>query len=228
MNIFQWKNKKTLKITKKNWDCLSVSVFFVCGYIYICVNKNNMNERNDNIYVYLWEEFNTVYVGRTINPKLRHYQHRNRENEKTYKFSNEHHVEHPKMIIIENDLTIEEGVEREKYWIKYYIENTNYEVLNKTCGGQPGKKKIHTDDEIKSRRKKYYQNNREKLLEYKKKYRSDFYNQVKEKEKEYSRKYYQNNKEKKKKYKEEHKEELKIKRKLYYQRHKNRELKIEK
>ena len=83
-----------------------------------------MEGKFDSIYIYLWEEFNTVYVGRTINPKGRHYQHKHRETELTYKFSSEHHVEHPKMIIIENDLTIEEGVEREKYWINEYRENT--------------------------------------------------------------------------------------------------------
>ena len=42
------------------------------------------------------------------------------------------------MIIIENDLTVEEGVEREKYWINEYIKNSPYNVLNKTKGGQVG------------------------------------------------------------------------------------------
>ena len=74
-----------------------------------------MIENRDNIYIYLWEEFNTVYVGRTVNPKGRHYQHKHRESEKTYQFSSEHHVEHPKMIIIESDLSLGEGIEREKY-----------------------------------------------------------------------------------------------------------------
>ena len=69
-----------------------------------------MNEKRDCIYIYFWEDLNAVYIGRTINPKSRHYQHKHREKEKTYQFSAEHGVEHPKMIIIENDLTIEEGV----------------------------------------------------------------------------------------------------------------------
>ncbi len=93
-----------------------------------------MVERRDNIYIYLWEEFNTVYIGRTVNPKGRHYAHKHRETEPTYKFSSEHHVEHPKMIIIESDLAIEEGVEREKYWINYY-SGTDYNVLNTLKSG---------------------------------------------------------------------------------------------
>lgn len=96
------------------------------------------NEKRDNIYIYLWEELNTVYIGRTIRPKSRHYQHRHTTTDSTYKFSSEHNVEHPKMIIIENDLTIEEGVEREKYWIEYYRNKTQYNVLNKTKGGETG------------------------------------------------------------------------------------------
>lgn len=28
-----------------------------------------MSNKKDNIYVYLWEEFNTVYIGRTVNLK---------------------------------------------------------------------------------------------------------------------------------------------------------------
>ena len=131
-----------------------------------------MNERRDNIYVYFWEEFNTVYVGRTINPKSRHYTHKHRESERTYQFSSEHGVEHPKMIIIENDLTIEEGVEREKYWIDYYKNNTPYDVLNKLCGGQRGRRISNlTEEEKKQRQKEYYQNNKERIKEYKKEYR---------------------------------------------------------
>ena len=97
-----------------------------------------MRNKKDNIYVYLWEDFNAVYIGRTVNPKSRHYQHKHIPTETTYKFSSEHGVEHPKMIIIENDLTIEEGAEREKYWINKYRENGSYHVINKTKGGEIG------------------------------------------------------------------------------------------
>ncbi len=123
-----------------------------------------INERKDNIYVYLWDEFNTIYIGRTINPKSRHQAHKTRATEATYKFSSEHHVEHPKMIIIENDLTIEEGIEREKYWINEYRENSPYEVLNKTKGGETG-----TPDSIKWTKENVF--NEGKKYEY----RSDFY-----------------------------------------------------
>ena len=43
-----------------------------------------MKENRDNIYIYLWEEFNTIYIGRTVNPKGRHYAHKTRESERTF------------------------------------------------------------------------------------------------------------------------------------------------
>lgn len=158
-----------------------------------------MERKTDNIYIYLWEEFNTVYVGRTKNPKSRHYQHRHNVTEATYKFSSEHHVEHPKMIIIENDLSIEEGVEREIYWINHYIENTSYNVLNKSRGGQIGRLSIYTEeerkkhkkqyiidhkDEIKAKSQEYYRKHREEKLIKAKKYREEHHDEIREREKE--------------------------------------------
>ena len=178
-----------------------------------------MNKRKDNIYIYVWEELNTVYIGRTINPKSRHYAHKHRKSEKTYQFSHEHNVEHPKMIIIENNLTIEEGIEREKYWINYYRENSFCDVLNKTNGGQiGGTLKTYTEEEIKNRRKEYYKENKEKILTYLKEYRELNKDKTKEKNREYSKKYYNLHKKKDKKQFTE--EEIKLKRREYYKSHK--------
>ena len=102
------------------------------------LNSIIMSDKKDNIYIYTWDELSTIYIGRTINPKSRHYQHRHIPTERTYKFSDEHGVEHPKMVIIENNLTLDEGIEREKYWIEYYRSNSQYSVLNKLDGGQTG------------------------------------------------------------------------------------------
>lgn len=212
-----------------------------------------MKENRDNIYIYLWEELNTIYIGRTVNPKGRHYQHKTRESERTYQFSNEHHVEHPKMIIIESDLSIEEGVKREKYWIEYYRENKSYNVLNKSRGGQIGgqlRPLALTDDEKKERArqykieynkahkeerriynaahrdqmKRYYEENKEKIKEMRKKY----YDSHKD---ELAKKYYENHEENKlynrlafKKYYQNHLEEMREKYRERYKSHKEQKL----
>lgn len=174
------------------------------------------NNRKDNIYIYLWEEFNTVYVGRTVNPKVRHWAHKNRETEPTYKFSSEHHVEHPKMIIIENDLSVEEGVEREKYWIKEYRENSPYNVLNKSDGGQTGfNKPVFTKEELKEHKKKYYEENKEWLLALQKKYYHDHKDEIKEKRKNYFKEYNDSHKEQYKTYRETNKEKIQEYKKAY-------------
>lgn len=198
-----------------------------------------MNNKRDNIYIYIWEELNTIYIGRSVNPKSRHCQHKNREKERTYQFSSKHHVEHPKMIIIENDLTLEEGVEREKYWIKHYRENGEYNVLNKSCGGETGLFSECSEEKRKERQKKYYQKNKEKILEQGKKYREKHREELNEKdriryyknkmpyiplseeEKKLRRKKYrEEHKEKIKAYRETHKEEMKIYKKKYREAHK--------
>ena len=188
-----------------------------------------MKENRDNIYIYLWEEFNTVYIGRTVNPKGRHYQHKHRESERTYQFSSEHHVEHPKMIIIENDLSIEDGVEREKYWINYYRNESGYDVLNKSRGGQIGgqlKPLALTDEEKKERSKQYKREYNKVHREERKLYnashkeqRKIYYDKNKEKLREKAReKYYENHEKNKEKnreswrrYKERHAEEIRKK-----------------
>ena len=175
-----------------------------------------MNEKRDNIYIYLWEEFNTVYVGRTVNPKSRHYQHRHICTESTYKFSSEHHVEHPKMIIIENNLTIEEGAEREKYWIKEYRENSPYNVLNKLSGGQIGfNKPKYTKEELKKHKKKYYEENKEWLLALQRKYYHEHKEEIKGKRKDYFKEYNDSHKEKYKGYREDNKEKITTYKKTY-------------
>lgn len=200
-----------------------------------------MKEKRDNIYIYLWEEFNTIYIGRTVNPKGRHYAHKHRESEKTYQFSSEHHVEHPKMIIIENDLSVEDGVEREKYWIDYYKNNTSYNILNKTCGGQIGELSILSEEERKARKKAYNEAHKEERKAYYREYyrKRNAYKILLKAQKKVERKilkaekmigrqiykeiYYERNKEKVKKwtksYRDKHSEEIKEKRKIYREIH---------
>ena len=161
-----------------------------------------MEKKTDNIYIYLWEEFNTIYVGRTKNPKSRHYQHKHRVAESTYQFSSEHHIEHPKMIIIENDLSLEEGTKREKYWIDYYINNSQYNVLNKSRGGQTGRTPKYSDEERKEHNrlssKKYYEANRENRIKSAKEYRIKHLDIIKERK----RLSYQEKTKEKRKYRE--------------------------
>ena len=191
-----------------------------------------MSERKDNIYIYIWEELNTIYIGRTIDPKRRHRQHRSRERERTYQFSSKYGVKHPSMIILETNLSIDNGIERERYWIDYYRKNTQYNVLNKSYGGELGSLGESNDEKRKQYLKEYYQKNKEKYRESERKYRQKHLEKVREKDR---IRYYKNktprrllteeekkikSKEYKKKYRETHKDKIRTYNKLYRENHK--------
>lgn len=92
------------------------------------------NGRSDNVYMYYFEQYNTIYIGRTISPNNRDIQHLFSENSAVYKFAKEHNCKIPKMIIIEKNLTLQQGQIREDYYVKHY-KNLGYIILNKGATG---------------------------------------------------------------------------------------------
>ena len=92
----------------------------------------------DSIYSYFFEEQNAVYVGRTL---MRRQKDRDREHlykidrDAVAKFAKECGCPVPPMVIIEENLTLEEGQEREKFWIEEY-KNQGYTILNKAATGK--------------------------------------------------------------------------------------------
>jgi hypothetical protein len=102
-------------------------------------NRVNVNkEKIDCVYRYFFKETNSVYVGRTIQKKLRDWSHIfdvKKDAVAKYAYNNGFKV--PEMEILENNLTLKEGQKREKYWIEYYKKN-GYNILNKAVGGSLG------------------------------------------------------------------------------------------
>lgn len=100
-------------------------------------NKNVYVDKVDSVYKYYFETENAVYIGRTVYKALRDRQHRTTLNDSVYKFAKKHNIEIPKMEIIEDNLTVLEGIEREKYWGQYYKDN-GYTIINKASFGSIG------------------------------------------------------------------------------------------
>lgn len=100
----------------------------ICDYI---------NGKEDFIYAYFFNDINSVYIGRTIDINRRDYEHRTKENDSVFKFSKENNIDIPQIVIIENNLTLKEGQEREKFWISFYKENGK-NLINKANGGSLG------------------------------------------------------------------------------------------
>lgn len=86
-------------------------------------------KKNDSVYKYYWEETNTIYIGRTNDSKRREGEHKEKT-DTIYKYAKANGLAVPPMEIIEENITVKEGLEREDYWVNYYKER-GYNVLNK-------------------------------------------------------------------------------------------------
>jgi hypothetical protein len=93
------------------------------------------HDKIDCVYSYYFKETNTIYIGRTINPKDRDYQHIfMTDRDSVAKYAQKIGCEVPPMIILEDCLTLKEGQEKEDYWKNFY-EDMGYNILNKAATG---------------------------------------------------------------------------------------------
>lgn len=95
-------------------------------------NIKDEKSKVDSVYCYIFENLKSVYVGRTlmIRQEKRHNSHKTDINDSVYKFSHLNNVEIPEMIIIEENITIKEGLIKEDLLIKEYKEK-GYFIINK-------------------------------------------------------------------------------------------------
>ncbi|MBS7358182.1 MAG: GIY-YIG nuclease family protein, partial [Bacteroidales bacterium] len=98
----------------------------------------NLDEVCDNVYAYVFEDFKSVYIGRTKSLRQRHYHHTKydspKRNDTVREYIREHNVLNPEMSVLERNVTIREGLEKEKYWEDWYRDR-GYEILNKAATG---------------------------------------------------------------------------------------------
>lgn len=95
-----------------------------------------LTDKNDSVYKYYWEETNSIYIGRTLitQQKTRDNNHNTNKEDTVFRYAKENGLEVPQMEIIEENITVKDGLEREDYWVNYYKEN-GYNVLNKAKTG---------------------------------------------------------------------------------------------
>ena len=96
-----------------------------------------IKDKIDSVYVYTFEETKAAYVGRTLmnRQKKRDNEHiYNQDSDNVARYAKKHQIPVPPMKILETDLTLKEGLEREDYWRKWY-EQQGYTMLNKSATG---------------------------------------------------------------------------------------------
>ena len=92
-------------------------------------------DKVDCVYGYFFDDHHAVYIGRTLMGRAneRDYEHVY-GNSAVNKFCRQYDIPTPPMIILKNNLTLEEGLKYEDYYVKYY-RNLGYNVLNKARTG---------------------------------------------------------------------------------------------
>ena len=92
----------------------------------------------DTVYLYIFPD-NVVYIGRTIKLSTRHWEHSTLFNKDVVaKYAKKNNLPVPEPIVLEKELTLTDGLEREEYWVEYYKEQ-GYKLLNtKSCGTNSG------------------------------------------------------------------------------------------
>ena len=105
-------------------------------YTWMVSNRVNVITGNpDNVYSYYFEDYNAIYIGRTIHPRKRDREHLfDRQKDIVARFAYEHNCPVPPMFILEKGLSLEKGQEMEDYWVNYYKEQ-GYFVLNSARTG---------------------------------------------------------------------------------------------
>ena len=98
-----------------------------------------INDEIDCVYAYEFSDFHAVYVGRTLisRKKDRDREHLYVRNDAVAKYALKHGIEVPLPKYLEDYLTIKEGAEKERMWIKKYKED-GWHVLNRMKGGSIG------------------------------------------------------------------------------------------
>lgn len=103
--------------------------------------KYDETSKIHKIYVYVFDEFNAAYVGRTIQMKQRHYFHtksKKAKKDSVKQFIDDNNIKVINLpTILEDNLTMNESKIREQYWIDRYAE-MGYKMLNKVKGGSVG------------------------------------------------------------------------------------------
>lgn len=129
---FARKYSRAWKIAKDNeWDDCFDGLSNVCVY---------HDDDVDTVYCYIFKETKHVYVGRCLKRRVieRHNEHSNPKiNDTVYKYCTENNCKLPPMTIIIDSCSLQDGVEKEGYYMQYYI-NMGYTLINKQPAGSTG------------------------------------------------------------------------------------------
>lgn len=121
---------KTLKEFYTKYKCAyknALKYGWIDTYTWFERTKSIETREFDNVYAYIFSD--TIYIGRTVNIKERHEAHCTYKKDPVYKFAKQNNTPIPEMTVLESGLTLNEGLEKEDYYVKKYREE-GWTVLN--------------------------------------------------------------------------------------------------
>lgn len=91
----------------------------------------------DCVYAYEFPGTNHAYIGRTVKPAVRDWEHRNRKDDSVYRYAEKHSLEIPEMKILASGITVQEGPAIEQKMMDTYVGN-GWNLVNSVKGGSLG------------------------------------------------------------------------------------------
>ena len=92
--------------------------------------------KRDSVYAYFFPERNAVYVGRSVDVSARDKQHRDPAGKSpVWKFAGKNGLEIPKPVVLENSLSLREGLAKEDLYVRKY-KSEGWRVLNRAKTGE--------------------------------------------------------------------------------------------
>ena len=112
------------------------------NYTWFKKDLDPYKNKRDNVYCYIFESLNSIYVGRTIDVNKRNKEHNIKTDSTVYKFAQKYNIVIPQITILETNLSLEQGREKEDFYVTKY-KSEGWNVLNraktgKNCGSLGG------------------------------------------------------------------------------------------
>lgn len=133
----KYKNRSEFKKHSNQAYCAAQKNGWLDKFTWLKNCKDLYKDKVDCIYAYKFEDLKTIYVGRTIFKERRDMDHKCCKRDSIKRFIEDNSLEWPEMEVLEDNLTLAEGIEREGFWIEHF-KKEGWVLINSAKAGSLG------------------------------------------------------------------------------------------
>lgn len=135
-SALKYKTKKDFLENDRSAHSASTIHGWLKTFDWLTDDRITSSDKIDSVYVYVFDTLNAAYIGRALmrRQKKRDNEHLFNEADAVARFAKEHDCPVPSMHILEENLTLEEGLKQEDFWRNEYLQQ-GYTILNKAATG---------------------------------------------------------------------------------------------